>query len=204
MLFPFKVFTLSARATESWLWLRSIGVVLCPSSVEAAVFSSVASLIIGWCLLGDGVCRMQYSYATETGLNVTPRVNVTTWSTKNNNSLGTNHSPKCLSPVIITSVHVPYIPKHNSIPIRCGTIRVSHLIETRVPLYWHILPSAGVLGRWWTPRVVLSGGKNFGLNTPFSNSLSFFGVQRLFHIILHYIKAGGNELTVVLYYFTSY
>ncbi len=38
------------------------------------------------------------------------RLDVTTRPANNNNSLGPMHNPKCLSPVIITSVHISYIP----------------------------------------------------------------------------------------------
>ncbi len=51
---------------------------------------------------------------------------VTAQPTTNKNSLGSNNIPKCLNPIIITSVHVSYIPHYNSIHIRCGTIGVSH------------------------------------------------------------------------------
>ncbi len=47
-------------------------------------------------------------------------------STSNNNLMGPNHSSKWLNSVIIISVHVSYIFKHNSILIRCEIIRMLH------------------------------------------------------------------------------
>ncbi len=77
--------------------------------------------------LGSLVIQIQAQsrFITHFQMVLAPIPNVTIRLTSNNNLLGPNYSPKYLSPVIITSVHILYKLNHNFIHIQCGIIGAS-------------------------------------------------------------------------------
>ncbi len=104
---------------------------------------------------------------------LTPIPNVTIRSTSNNNSLSSNHSPKCLSSFIITSVHTSYMPNHKSNPTQI-TNPIPHQSQIQShPMwdYWGVIDSSR-LGHV-QPRLVTHFWLVIGSDTKCNNPVQY-------------------------------